>query len=72
VLADDLMLNRVLSNLLDNAIKFSPAGRIGGGGVAPGAQDGWHLQVRDAGIGHRRRLQADDIRRVRAARQRRA
>lgn len=49
-LADELMLKRVLSNLLDNAIKFSPPG-------APVAltlrswQGAWRLQVRDAGIG---------------------
>lgn len=49
-LADGLMLVRVLSNLMDNAIKFSPAGatvlvvlRRG-----PGC---WRLQVRDAGPG---------------------
>lgn len=50
-LADGLMLVRVLSNLMDNAIKFSPAGatvlvalRRGDGGC-------WRLQVRDAGLG---------------------
>ncbi len=49
-LADGLMLFRVLSNLMDNAIKFSPPGttvlvalRSGGGR--------WRLQVRDAGMG---------------------
>ena len=48
--ADELMLKRVLSNLLDNAIKFSPAG----GSIVVAlrhAADGWRLQVRDAGIG---------------------
>ncbi len=50
VLADDLMLNRVLSNLLDNAIKFSPPGASVVVALRS-AQDGWHLQVRDAGIG---------------------
>ena len=48
--ADELMLKRVLSNLLDNAIKFSPAG----GSIVVAlrqAVDGWRLQVRDAGIG---------------------
>ncbi|RYF43184.1 MAG: hypothetical protein EOO25_04205, partial [Comamonadaceae bacterium] len=48
--ADALMLKRVLSNLLDNAIKFSPAGRpvVIALRRAPLA---WRLQVRDAGIG---------------------
>jgi signal transduction histidine kinase len=48
--ADELMLKRVLSNLLDNAIKFSAAG----GSIVVAlrhANDGWRLQVRDAGIG---------------------
>jgi signal transduction histidine kinase/BarA-like signal transduction histidine kinase len=49
-LADGLMLVRVLSNLMDNAIKFSPAGStvlvaLRGGGTH------WRLQVRDAGMG---------------------
>lgn len=48
--ADELMLVRVLSNLMDNAIKFSPAGStvlvaLRGGGAH------WRLQVRDAGMG---------------------
>jgi two-component system, sensor histidine kinase len=49
-LADTLMLKRVLSNLLDNAIKFSPAGKpvvI----ALRSVKSHWHLQVRDAGIG---------------------
>lgn len=50
ILADELMLKRVLSNLIDNAIKFSPAGAsvvvaLRSGGSA------WRLQVRDAGAG---------------------
>jgi signal transduction histidine kinase/BarA-like signal transduction histidine kinase len=49
-MADGLMLIRVLSNLLDNAIKFSPPG-------APvvialrRTRDRWLLQVRDSGMG---------------------
>lgn len=49
-LADGLMLVRVVSNLMDNAIKFSPSG----GTVLValrGAGERWHLQVRDAGMG---------------------
>ncbi len=49
-LADALMLSRVLSNLLDNAIKFSRPGSsvllaLRGSGAY------WRLQVRDAGCG---------------------
>ncbi len=49
-LADGLMLVRVLSNLIDNAIKFAPAGTT----VLVALRHGvgrWRLQVRDAGIG---------------------
>jgi signal transduction histidine kinase/CheY-like chemotaxis protein len=50
VMADDLMLMRVLSNLLDNAIKFSPPGASVVVAVrSSGAK--WLLQVRDAGVG---------------------
>ncbi len=48
--ADELMLKRVLSNLLDNAIKFSPAGKpvvI----ALRSVKSHWHVQVRDAGMG---------------------
>ncbi len=48
--ADALMLKRVLSNLLDNALKFSPPGRS----VVVALRskgDCWQLQVRDAGPG---------------------
>jgi CheY-like chemotaxis protein/anti-sigma regulatory factor (Ser/Thr protein kinase) len=48
--ADGLMLVRVLSNLIDNAIKFSPAG----GTVLVALRWGagrWRLQVRDEGMG---------------------
>ncbi len=48
--ADALMLKRVLSNLLDNAIKFSPPGRPVLVAVRP-THDAWRIQVRDAGIG---------------------
>ena len=48
--ADGLMLIRMLSNLLDNAIKFSPQG----GTVLVALRGGrsrWRLQVRDCGVG---------------------
>ncbi len=50
VYGDEIMLRRVLSNLLDNAIKFSPAGRCVLVAVrrTPRA---WRIQVRDAGPG---------------------
>jgi two-component system, sensor histidine kinase len=50
VIADDLMLKRILSNLIDNAIKFSAPG----GMVVVAlryAHAAWRLQVRDAGMG---------------------
>jgi signal transduction histidine kinase/BarA-like signal transduction histidine kinase len=49
-MADDLMLMRVLSNLLDNAIKFSPPGASVVVAVRSSG-DKWLLQVRDAGVG---------------------
>ncbi|HQS30891.1 MAG: hypothetical protein B7X59_03620 [Polaromonas sp. 39-63-203] len=48
--ADALMLKRVLSNLLDNAIKFSPPGRPVVVSLRSWRDD-WRLQVRDAGPG---------------------
>jgi two-component system, sensor histidine kinase len=48
--ADDLMLKRVLSNLIDNAIKFSPTGRPIVVALRSAGAD-WHIQVRDGGIG---------------------
>lgn len=49
-LADPLMLTRVVSNLLDNAIKFSPRGATVAVAVRRGS-DAWRIQVRDAGRG---------------------
>ena len=49
-MADGLMLIRMLSNLLDNAIKFSPPG----GSVLVALRPAgalWRLQVRDSGVG---------------------
>jgi signal transduction histidine kinase/CheY-like chemotaxis protein len=48
--ADELMLERVMSNLVDNAIKFSPRGGTVAVAVRRGPE-GWRLQVRDAGRG---------------------
>jgi two-component system, sensor histidine kinase len=50
VQADALMLKRVLSNLLDNAIKFSAPGSMVVVTLRQAGQS-WRLQVRDAGIG---------------------
>ncbi len=49
-MADELMLRRVLSNLLDNAIKFSPRGGCVLIAVRTGAGT-WRIQVRDDGPG---------------------
>ena len=49
-LADGLMLIRVLSNLMDNAIKFSSPGGTVLVALRPGPAR-WRLQVRDAGPG---------------------
>lgn len=49
-MADALMLVRVLSNLLDNAVKFSPRGATVAI-VLRSAAGQWRLQVRDRGMG---------------------
>jgi two-component system, sensor histidine kinase len=54
--ADELMLKRVLSNLLDNAIKFSPNGRPVVVTLRSTSKR-WRLQVRDAGMGIAREAQ---------------
>lgn len=56
--ADEIMLRRVLSNLLDNAIKFSPPGRCVAIAVRPGALT-CRVQVRDAGPGIAEEQQED-------------
>jgi signal transduction histidine kinase len=50
VRADKLMLQRVLSNLLDNAISASPRGASVVLALRPSG-DAWRVQVRDSGIG---------------------
>ncbi len=50
-MADGLMLMRVLSNLLDNAVKFSPQGGTVAIALRPRRDGGWRLQVRDCGMG---------------------
>ncbi|MBI2771116.1 MAG: hybrid sensor histidine kinase/response regulator [Burkholderiales bacterium] len=49
-MADELMLRRVISNLLDNAIKFSDPGATVAVAVRYG-RTAWRLQVRDDGKG---------------------
>jgi len=50
VLADPVMLRRVLTNLLGNALKYSPSGRVVLLAVRPAGRC-WQIQVRDAGQG---------------------
>lgn len=50
VLADELMLKRVLSNLLDNAVKFTAPGSSVVVALRRAAH-AWRLEVRDAGAG---------------------
>lgn len=50
VYADELMLKRVLSNLLGNALKYSPPGRAVALAVRR-AGGCWRIEVRDAGCG---------------------
>ncbi len=50
VFADELMLRRLLGNLVDNAIKFSRPGQRVLLTLRPGEQC-WHMQVRDCGPG---------------------
>jgi len=50
VVADEMMLRRIVSNLVDNAIKFSrPSTTVLI--VVRRAQGAWRLQVRDSGVG---------------------
>ena len=61
VWADELMLKRVLSNLLDNAIKFSPAGSsvvVALRAALIRGPNQWLIQVRDAGPGIEETAQA--------------
>lgn len=59
VRADELMLWRVLSNLLDNAIRFSPAGAQVLVALRY-ARSAWRLQVRNGGAG----IALDEQRRI--------
>jgi two-component system, sensor histidine kinase len=51
VWADPLMLARILSNLIDNAIKFSPRGATIALAARRGGGDNCRIQVRDGGAG---------------------
>lgn len=50
VVTDRFMINAILSNLLDNAIKYSPEGPVINIHLTKGEQH-WQLQVSDEGIG---------------------
>ncbi len=55
VVGDAMRLQQVLGNLLDNAVKFTPAGsvalRVATIGAGPGCEPGLLLSVSDTGIG---------------------
>jgi signal transduction histidine kinase len=59
-LVDEMRMEQVVSNLIDNAVKFSPTGGRIDVGVSPGDAHTVILTVRDRGVGvaeeHRGRL----------------
>lgn len=52
ICADRLQIGRVLQNLVDNALKFTPPGQAPRVVIeAESGEDGWQVRVRDNGIG---------------------
>lgn len=51
VMGDPVRLQRVLTNLLSNALKFTPSGVVTISAERPDREERWHFSVSDTGIG---------------------